>query len=107
MIPLSYFLGLSVLMFSAGLFGVLTQRNAVRILVSVEIMLNAANVAMASFNGVFGLEHVEGWSFVIIIIAVAAAEAAIGMAIFLSVFRNHNEIIVSDLFSLGETEEAY
>ena len=107
MLPLYYFLGLSAAMFAGGLFGVLTQKNAVRILVSVEIMLNSANIAVASFNGVFGYTMVEGWTFVLVIIAIAAAEAAIGMAIFLAVFRNHKEIVISDIFALGETEEAF
>ena len=109
-IPVEYFLYLSAVMFAAGLFGVLTQKNAVRILVSVEIMLNAANISMAAFNAAFGfgdnLDVFGGWSFVIVIIAIAAAEAAIGMAIFLSVFRNYNEVVVTNLFSLGESQEA-
>ena len=105
MIPLEYYLGLSAIMFAAGLFGVLTQKNAVRILISVEIMLNSANVSLVAFNGVFGLTEYEGWSFALVIIGIAAAEAAIGLAIFLSVFRNYDEVIVSDLFSLGESQE--
>ena len=105
MINLEYFLGLSAIMFSAGLFGVLTQKNAVRILISVEIMLNAANVSLVAFNGVFGLTEYEGWFFALIVIGIAAAEAAIGLAIFLSVFRNFNDVIVTDLFSLGESQE--
>ncbi|MCY3410853.1 MAG: NADH-quinone oxidoreductase subunit NuoK [Candidatus Heimdallarchaeota archaeon] len=106
MIPVEYFMTLSILMFSGGLFGVLTQKNAVRILVSVEILLNSANVALAAFNGAHGI-GVEGWTFMLVIIAIAAAEAAIGMAIFLSVYRNYSEIVVPNIFSLGETEEAY
>lgn len=104
-IELEYFLILSAIMFAAGLFGVLTQKNAVRILISVEIMLNAANISLVAFNGVFGLTEYEGWSFALIIIGIAAAEAAIGLAIFLSVFRNYDQVIVGNLFSLGETQE--
>ena len=105
MIPLSYYLGFSAIMFASGLYGVLTQRNAVRILISVEIMLNAANVSMVGFNGVFGLTEYEGWAFVLLIIAVAAVEAAVGLAIFLSVFRNFGEIDVSNIISLKEPLE--
>lgn len=105
MIPLEYFLGLSAIMFASGLYGVLTQRNAVRILISVEIMLNAANLNIIAFNGVFGLTEYEGWSFILIIIAVAAVEAAVGLAIFLSVFRNYGEIDVGNIISLKEPKE--
>ncbi len=105
MIPVEYFLVLSSVMFTAGLFGVLTQRNAVRILISVEIMLNAGNIAIAAFNGLFGTDaYQEGWVFMFIIIGVAAAEAAIGLAIFLSIYRNFGEITVTNIFSLREQE---
>lgn len=105
MIPVEYMLVLSAVMFSGGLFGVLTQRNAVRILISVEIMINAANVAIAAFNGWFGSDvQQQGWVFMFIIIGVAAAEAAIGLAIFLSIYRNFGEITVSNIFSLREQE---
>ena len=105
MIPVEYYLVLSAIMFTSGLFGVLTQRNAVRILISVEIMLNAGNIAIAAFNGWFGTDTAqEGWVFVFIIIGVAAAEAAIGLAIFLSIYRNFGEITVTNIFSLREQE---
>jgi NADH:ubiquinone oxidoreductase subunit K len=105
MIPIEFFLGLSAVMFTAGLFGVLTQKNAVRILISVEIMLNAANIAVMGFNGIFGTDNYqEGWVFVFIVIGVAAAEAAIGLAIFLSIYRNFGEITVTNIFSLREQE---
>ncbi len=105
MIPPEYFLTLSAIMFTAGLFGVLTQRNAVRILISVEIMLNAANLSIMAFNGIFGTDNFqEGWVMVFIIIGIAAAEAAIGLAIFLSAYRNFGEITVSNIFSLSEQE---
>lgn len=106
MIPVEYFLVLSAIMFTSGLFGVLTQRNAVRILISVEIMLNAANISIAAFNGMFGSDAAqEGWVFMFIVIGVAAAEAAIGLAIFLSIYRNWGEITVSNIFSLAEEQE--
>ncbi|MHA2169514.1 MAG: NADH-quinone oxidoreductase subunit NuoK [Candidatus Kariarchaeaceae archaeon] len=105
MIPPENFLTLSAIMFTAGLFGVLTQRNAVRILISVEIMLNAANIGVMAFNGIFGTDNSqEGWVFVFIVIAIAAAEAAIGLAIFLSIYRNFGEITVTNIFSLSEQE---
>ncbi|MDH5400980.1 MAG: NADH-quinone oxidoreductase subunit NuoK [Candidatus Heimdallarchaeota archaeon] len=111
--PVEWFLTLSVVMFVGGLFGVLTQKNAMRILISVEIMLNAANLAFMAFNGVFynadfpnsfSASDFEGWVFVFIIIGVAAAEAAIGLAIFLSVYRNFGEIQITNIFTLKEQE---
>ncbi len=105
MIPLDWFLSVSAVMFALGVYGILTQKNAVRILISVEIMLNATNVSMIAFNGIFGLTEFEGWAFVLIIIAVAAVEAAVGLAILLSVFRNYGEIDVTNIISLKEPEE--
>ena len=101
-------MGLSGFLFAGGLFGVLTQKNAMRILISVEIMLNSANLAMVAFNGMFGLGigNLDGWIFALIVIGVAAAEAAIGLAIFLSVYRNFGEITVSNIFTLKEQEVA-
>ena len=105
MISPEYYLSLSAIMFVTGLFGVLTQRNAVRILICVEILLNAANVAVMGFNGLFGTNSAQnGWVFVFVIIGVAAAEAAIGLAIFLSIYRNFGEVTVTNIFSLKETE---
>lgn len=104
MIPAEWYLALSAFLFSGGLFGVLTQKNAMRILISVEIMLNSANLAMIAFNGLFGLVNFDGWIFTLIVIGVAAAEAAIGLAIFLSVYRNFGEITVSNIFGLRERE---
>ena len=109
MILPEYYFILSGLMFAGGLFGVLTQRNAIRILISVEIMLNAANIAAVAFNGFYyknssGGWLTDGWTFVLVVIAIAAAEAAIGLAIFLSVYRNYGEITVSNIFTLQETQ---
>ena len=108
MIDATWYLGLSGFLFAGGLFGVLTQKNAMRILISVEIMLNSANLAMIAFNGMFGLGigNLDGWIFALIVIGVAAAEAAIGLAIFLSVYRNFGEITVSNIFTLKEQEVA-
>jgi NADH-quinone oxidoreductase subunit K len=71
-------------------------------------MLNSANLAMVAFNGMFGLGigNLDGWIFALIVIGVAAAEAAIGLAIFLSVYRNFGEITVSNIFTLKEQEVA-
>lgn len=106
MIPVDLFISISAIMFAAGLYGVLTQKNAVRILISVEIMLNAANVAILGFNGAYGITNqVDGWVFALVIIAVAAAEAALGLAIFLAAFRNFGELSIANIYSLEEEIE--
>ncbi|MHA2501612.1 MAG: NADH-quinone oxidoreductase subunit NuoK [Candidatus Kariarchaeaceae archaeon] len=104
MIPPEWYLALSGFLFAGGLFGVLTQNNAMRILISVEVMLNSANLAFVGLNGMFGLTNFDGWIFAFIVIGVAAAEAAVGLAIFLSVYRNFGEITVSNIFALREQE---
>lgn len=108
-IQLAHFVYISGVLFALGLFGVMTQRNAVRILISVEIMLNAANLNLIAFagyqaqqgNNVFSWDY-SGWVFALMVIALAAAEAAVGLAIFISAFRSFGEIDVGYLFSLKE-----
>ena len=90
MIPPAYELILSVLLFGIGLFGILTRRNAIIVLMSVEIILNAAIlnfVAFASYSNDAG-----GQVFALLAIAIAAAEAAVGLAIFLNVYATHKTI---------------
>jgi len=89
-VPLTHVLAVAVALFSLGLAGALLRRNAITIFLSIEIMLNAANLALVGYGA-----HVGGYSGQIVAffaIAVAAAEAAVGLAIFVSVFR-HNETI--------------
>lgn len=105
MIPLEYFVVLSVLLFSIGLLGIFLQRNAIRILISVELMLNAANINFVAFNSYLATNTYDGWSFSIIIIALAAAEVAIGLAILISLFRSFHEIDLGNIFTLRESME--
>ncbi|MEZ4629260.1 MAG: NADH-quinone oxidoreductase subunit NuoK [Deinococcales bacterium] len=100
MLTLNHFLGLSTLLFAIGLFGVLSRRNLVAILMSVEIMLNAALinfVAVARFT-----DNVQGDLFTIFVIAIAAAEVGVGLAIFLNVFKQHNRVSLEVLRDLRE-----
>ena len=104
MIDPIFFLSFSALLFTMGMLGVLTQKNAMRILMSVELMFNAANlnlVLFASYSGA-SLPDFEGWLLALIAIAVAAAEAAIGIAIFMSLSRSWGQINIKNIFSLGE-----
>lgn len=105
MIGLEFFMALSVIMFSIGLFGIFTQTNAIRILIAVELMLNAANINLVAINAYVGTTDFSGWTFALVVIAIAAAEAAVGLAIFISVYRSFNEITLSNIFTLRESTE--
>jgi NADH-quinone oxidoreductase subunit K len=94
MVPLEYYLLLSALVFIIGVAGVLTSRNLIVIFMSVEIMLNAGNLAFIAFSR--SLADVSGHVFVFIVFAVAAAEAAVGLAIILAVFRNRESVNIDD-----------
>lgn len=95
-IPLSWTLGLSALLFSVGVAGVVVRRNAIVLFMCIELMLNAVNLAFVALSPYAG---VNGQVFVFFVIAVAAAEAAVGLAIIISVFR-HSESVDIKNFSL-------
>jgi NADH-quinone oxidoreductase subunit K len=97
MVPLSWYLILSALLFSIGLFGVLSRRNAVAILLGVELMLNSVNVNLAAFWRYGDIANMAGQVFAIIVFAVAAAEVAVGLAIVISVYRRRNTVIADDI----------
>ena len=88
MVPLSWYLIVAALLFCIGLYGVMARRNAVAILMSVELMLNAVNINLVAFWRYLQPELQVGVSWAIFVIAVAAAEAAVGLAIVLLVYRN-------------------
>jgi NADH-quinone oxidoreductase subunit K len=94
MIPtLSHFLAVAAILFALGLFTVLTRRNAVAVLMGVELMLNAANVNLVAFNK-FVVGGLTGQTFTLFVIVLAAAEAAVGLAIVLSIFHTFKTIDV-------------
>jgi NADH-quinone oxidoreductase subunit K len=94
MIPtLSHFLAVAALLFAAGLFTVLTRRNAVAILMGVELMLNAANLNLVAFNR-YVVGGMAGQTFALFVVVLAAAEAAVGLAIVLSIFHTFKTIDV-------------
>jgi NADH-quinone oxidoreductase subunit K len=97
MIPLSWLLLLSAALFSIGLFGVLSRKNAVAILLGVELMLNAVNINLVSFWRYGSVTLMAGQVFAIIVFAVAAAEVAVGLALVLSVYRQRNTVIAEDI----------
>jgi len=83
-----YYLSLAAILFSIGVFGVLTRRNAIGILMSLELMFNAANINFVAFNKYVATDALVGQMFAIFVVVVAAAEAVVGLAIVLLVYRN-------------------
>ncbi len=92
---LNHYLLVSVLLFGVGVVGVVTRRNAIVIFMSIEIMLNAVNLAFAAFSRYLG--DGAGHVFVIFSIAVAAAEAAVGLALLIAIYRNRQTADIEDL----------
>jgi NADH:ubiquinone oxidoreductase subunit K len=97
MIPLSHYLILSAILFSVGIFGALTRRNAVAILMSIELMLNAANLSFVAFARYLPQTQLQGQVFAIFVIAIAAAEAAVALAIVLGLYRNFKTVNVDEI----------
>lgn len=97
MVPLSWYLTLSAALFSIGLFGVLARRNAVAILLGIELMLNAVNINLVAFWRYGDPTVITGQVFAIIVFAVAAAEVAVGLALIISVYRNRSTVIANDI----------
>ena len=87
-IPLQSFLIVSSILFCIGIWGLLNSRNAVRVLMSIELMLNAVNINLMAFSSYIDNNLIQGQVFTIFVITVAAAEAAVGLAILLSLYRN-------------------
>jgi len=98
MIPLTYYLVVSAILFSLGALGVLIRRNPLIIFMSVELMLNAANLAFVAFARSFGV--LTGQIFVFFVMTVAAAEVAVGLALIVIIFRNKHSIDVDLMSSL-------
>ena len=95
MVPVSYYIALSAVLFIIGALGVLVRRNALIIFMSVELMLNAANLAFVAFASVNGL--LSGQIFVFFIMTVAAAEVAVGLALIVAVFRTKKSVDVDQV----------
>ena len=109
MIPLSWYLLVAAALFCIGLYGVMARRNAVAILMSVELMLNAVNINLIAFwryHGQFvGEEFIwsgqpTGLAWAIFVLALAAAEAAVGLALLISVYRERESVIAEELDTL-------
>jgi len=97
MVPLSWYLIFAAALFSIGLFGVLSRRNAIAVLLGIELMLNAVNINLAAFWRYENVEHMAGQVFAVIVFAVAAAEVAVGLALVISVYRRRNTIVTDEI----------
>ena len=101
MIPLYYYLILSAVLFAIGLAGALTRRNAILVLVGIELMLNAANLNFIAFWRYSpDPDNLTGVMFVIFSIAIAAAEAAVGLALIIAIYRHYKTVNVDKMDSL-------
>lgn len=97
MVPLTWYLVLAALLFAIGLYGALSNKNAVLILMSVELLLNAVNINLVAFWRHITPQNLSGQVFAIMVITVAAAEVAIGLALVLAVYRQRQTIDVEEL----------
>ncbi len=94
-VGLEQYLVLSAILFSIGLYGALAKRNAIVILMSIELMLNAVNISMIAFSRYIVPELLTGQVFAIFIMVVAAAEVAVGLAIIMAIYRHYETIDAS------------
>jgi NADH-quinone oxidoreductase subunit K len=101
MLPMDHVIALSVILFTIGVLGVATRRDLIVMLMSIELMLNAANLAFVGFNRIWsqveGAPAIDGQIFVLTVIAVAAAEVAVGLGILLAMFRNRDSVNVEEV----------
>jgi len=97
-VPLSWYLLLSAVLFALGVAGFLFRRNIITVFMSIELMLNAVNLSFIAFS--YQLKQVDGHLFAFFVMVVAAAEAAVGLAIILTVFKNRSTLNVDDVNSM-------
>jgi NAD(P)H-quinone oxidoreductase subunit 4L len=90
--PLEFYLLLAAALFCIGIYGLVMSRNAVRVLMSIELLLNAVNLNLIAFSNFLNRDDIHGQVFTVFVITVAAAEAAVGLAIILSIYRNRDTI---------------
>ena len=97
MIPLSWYLVFAAILFCLGMYGVLVRKNAVAILMGIELMLNAVNINLIAFWRYRAPNDIAGQAFAIIVFAVAAAEVAVGLALIISIYRRRNSVVADDM----------
>jgi len=97
MIPLSWFLIFAAILFCIGLYGVLVRKNAIAILMGIELMLNAININLVAFWRYLASDGIAGQAFAIIVFAVAAAEVAVGLGLIISIYRRRSSVVANDM----------
>jgi len=97
MVPLTWYLVVAAILFGIGVFGVLARRNAVAILMGIELMLNAVNINLVAFWRYLQPDKMVGQAFAAFVFVVAAAEAAVGLALIISVYRNRSTVDVENI----------
>jgi NADH-quinone oxidoreductase subunit K len=100
MVPVSYYLILSGILFSCGVIGFLIKRNIITIFICIELMLNGVNLSFVAFAAQW--QHLSGQVFVFFVMVVAAAEAAVGLAIILTVFKNRSTLNIDEVSSMKD-----
>jgi len=100
MVPVNYYLALGAVLFTIGLAGVLVKRNAIIVFMSIELMLNAANLTFLAFARQSG--NLSGHAIAFFVIAVAAAEAAVGLAIIIAIYRSRGTVAVDEVTGLRD-----
>ena len=93
---LNSYLVIAAILFSMGIYGIITRKNAVAILMGIELILNSANINFIAFNRFNGLNNLDGHVFAIFVIVLAAAEAAVALAIVINLFKNIGSVDVTD-----------
>lgn len=95
-IPMEFYLAVSTIMFFCGVYGFLSRKSMLMVLISVELMLNAADINFVIFNRYLYPEHLEGFFFTLFAIGIAAAETAVAIAIIINIFRNVKSIYIDE-----------
>jgi NADH-quinone oxidoreductase subunit K len=99
-VPVSAYLALALILFCIGLYGALTKRNTVIVLISIELMLNSVNINLVAFSKYGVAPSINGQLFALFSMAVAAAEAAVGLAILFALYRNRKTVMVDEMDKL-------
>ena len=97
MVPLSWYLVVAAALFCIGLYGTLSRRNAVAVLMGIELILNAININLIAFNRYITPKDVSGQVFAIFVLGVAAAEAAVGLALIIGIYRTRDTVNLEEL----------
>lgn len=97
MIPLHMYLLVAAVLFAMGVYGVLARRNAVAILMAIELMLNSVNLNLVAFWRYNAPQAMNGQAFAVVVFAVAAAEAAVGLALIISIYRNRDTVVAEEI----------